>query len=63
MSESTKITALTNGPLKVEGSFEVCAADGTVLTQEGPAFLCRCGHSANKPMCDGSHKREGFVAD
>jgi CDGSH-type Zn-finger protein len=61
MSE-VKITALENGPLQVDGACTVLASDGTVVKEATKVFLCRCGHSANKPMCDGSHKREGFVA-
>ena len=61
MSDVT-ITALENGPLQVDGESTVLASDGTVVKEAAKIFLCRCGHSANKPMCDGSHKREGFVA-
>ncbi len=61
MSEVT-ITALENGPLEVDGSCTLLASDGTVVKEAAKVFLCRCGHSANKPMCDGSHKREGFIA-
>jgi len=61
MSDVT-ITALTDGPLEVAGPTTIKAADGTVLKEGEKAYLCRCGHSANKPFCDGSHKREGFTA-
>ncbi len=54
------ITATTDGPYKVEGA-TVLDAEGTVL-KEGTAFLCRCGHSANKPFCDASHKKFDFKA-
>ncbi len=55
-----------NGPLVIEGPV-------TIIDQHGNAFplpgnkplvaLCRCGHSANKPFCDGAHKTCGFVAE
>jgi uncharacterized Fe-S cluster protein YjdI len=49
-----------NGPLLLSGDFEIRAPDGTVLFAGQKAALCRCGHSANKPFCDGSHKGAGF---
>jgi CDGSH-type Zn-finger protein len=61
MSE-VKITALENGPLEVDGVCAVLNSGGTVVKEGTKVFLCRCGHSAKKPMCDGSHKREGFIA-
>jgi CDGSH-type Zn-finger protein/uncharacterized Fe-S cluster protein YjdI len=55
-----EITAKPNGPLKVEGPVEVCAGTGRSVTCSEQLFLCRCGGSANKPFCDGTHKRNGF---
>lgn len=38
--------------------------DGEERVLERPKLaLCRCGHSANKPFCDGTHKQTGFVAE
>ncbi len=59
---STKIIATNNGPLRVEGDFEICDLQGKAYGLAGRTTLtlCRCGHSANKPFCDGSHKTVGF---
>lgn len=59
--ENTKITVLANGPLMVEGTIVVTKTDGTSEVKETKSFLCRCGHSANKPYCDGNHKKNGFL--
>jgi len=58
-----KIKPTQNGPLMVEGNLELCSGTGRTIRRVTKAFLCRCGQSANKPFCDGTHKRIGFVAD
>ena len=50
-----------NGPLLVEGDVEVFGADGTSIKKASRMWLCRCGQSANKPFCDGTHKKTGFA--
>jgi CDGSH-type Zn-finger protein/uncharacterized Fe-S cluster protein YjdI len=57
-----KITPTHNGPYKVEGPLEICAASGRTVTRDTRLFLCRCGHSGDKPFCDGSHMKAGFEA-
>lgn len=63
------ITAKKNGPDRVEATdgaeIKVVDADGEAFDLAGKsAFsLCRCGHSANKPFCNGSHKAVGFQAE
>jgi CDGSH-type Zn-finger protein len=59
---SSKITPLNNGPIRIEGEFEIFDAQGNAFGLAGRTVisLCRCGHSANKPFCDGSHARQGF---
>lgn len=60
---SLKITPLNNGPLRVEGEFEIRDPSGASYGLAGRTAisLCRCGHSANKPFCDGAHKAAGFA--
>lgn len=49
-----------DGPLHVEGDIEIYAADGSLMQKTSEVWLCRCGKSASKPFCDGSHKTVGF---
>jgi CDGSH-type Zn-finger protein/uncharacterized Fe-S cluster protein YjdI len=57
-----KITPAANGPLMVEGAIEVVTGTGKTVNRTTKAAFCRCGHSANKPYCDGTHKKTGFQA-
>lgn len=52
-----------NGPLLVNGSLEVVSGTGRTIARMSKAAFCRCGHSSNKPFCDGTHSRVGFKAD
>jgi len=72
--EDAHITITENGPYVVAGPLSlseqaigVDAAGDSVSWEQLSAYetddryaLCRCGHSANKPFCDGSHARVGF---
>ena len=51
-----------NGPLRLTGNMEIIAGSGRTVDKKTDAFLCRCGASANKPYCDGSHNRIDFKA-
>ena len=49
------ITVQDKAGLLVEGTFKVVDAAGNVLRDGVKCTLCRCGHSRNKPFCDGTH--------
>ena len=51
-----------NGPYEVLGNAEIITGTGHRISRTGTTRLCRCGHSKNKPFCDGSHGRVGFEA-
>lgn len=52
-----------DGPLKVVGNLEVVSGTGRTVNRVTETFFCRCGQSANKPYCDGSHRKVGFQAE
>lgn len=54
------IEPLPDGPLQVRGNLEITSGTGRVVSRLTQARLCRCGGSANKPFCDGTHARNGF---
>ena len=65
MSDS-KVIVRGNGPLRIEGNdIRLVDEDGKVYGLAGRTVvsLCRCGQSQNKPFCDGSHAKTGFVAE
>jgi CDGSH-type Zn-finger protein len=51
-----------DGPLRVRGPLEILSGTGRTVHRLAQAKLCRCGGSANKPFCDGTHARNGFKA-
>lgn len=55
---TTKLTINSNGSVKIDGDFEIVDMQGNAYGLQGRTIvsICRCGLSANKPFCDGSHK-------
>lgn len=56
-----EVGVVDDGPLRVTGRVEVHRADGQPFETRNRVTLCRCGRSASKPLCDGSHAKAGFV--
>ncbi len=55
-----------NGPLVIDGPITLVDHFGnafTLPTEKPLLALCRCGQSAKKPFCDGTHKTCGFHAE
>ncbi len=57
-----KVSLRADGPLKCQGPLEIADVNGRTLWQGVDTALCRCGASAKKPFCDGSHRRIEFKA-
>lgn len=55
-----KARVLPNGPVLLEGPYELVDGQGASCLEAGSGYLCRCGASANKPWCDGAHSKVGY---
>lgn len=54
------VAVTRHGPLYVHGEIEVYDESGALRLADVRVALCRCGKSANRPLCDGSHLTTGF---
>lgn len=51
------VTIFDDGPIKIDGNVTLLDENGNAIPNDtgDSIFLCRCGASAEKPFCDGSH--------
>jgi CDGSH iron-sulfur domain-containing protein 3 len=57
MATETTIHLKPNGPYMVVGPCTLLDENGNRIETKEKTFLCRCGASMTKPICDGSHKK------
>lgn len=57
---SPLIQVTRDGPYRIEGAMTVSSVSGQVVSEDGTRYLCRCGGSRHKPLCDGTHGKNGF---
>jgi CDGSH-type Zn-finger protein len=62
MSENIRMQVKANGSIRVTGTVDFVNVEGHVVTTKTDFSLCRCGHSNEKPFCDGSHRANNFQA-
>jgi CDGSH-type Zn-finger protein len=58
-----RIEPQRDGPLQLSGNLRILDAAGVAAGCSTEATFCRCGHSGNKPFCDGSHVTTRFSSD
>jgi CDGSH iron-sulfur domain-containing protein 3 len=58
--KTVEIIVKDNGSLMLKGEVKLTDEKGNEIATTNPMWLCRCGHSKNKPFCDGSHREAGF---
>jgi uncharacterized Fe-S cluster protein YjdI len=59
-ADMMKVEVTPNGPYLIKTECLIVHSNGREETKTGTVALCRCGASANKPYCDGGHKKIGF---
>ncbi|SEB40315.1 Uncharacterized Fe-S cluster protein YjdI [Tenacibaculum sp. MAR_2009_124] len=57
----TEVKCLENGPLIIMGDVHVINSNGAEELKKKATAFCRCGASNNKPYCDGTHGKVGFI--
>lgn len=60
MNEIPTIECSLNGPYVVRNLEKLLSSRGDSLPAKPVVALCRCGGSADKPFCDGTHQKNGF---
>lgn len=62
VTRPSPLLAQRDGPLDLRGPAEVVTGTGRTIDRTVFVRLCRCGHSNDKPFCDGRHRVVGFCA-
>jgi uncharacterized Fe-S cluster protein YjdI len=61
--QPAELRVMKDGPLVVKGNFIIRDSNGQEMRKMKMASFCRCGHSANMPFCDGTHRKIGFSGE
>ncbi len=63
MTNKPSIEPTANGPYRVKDLNEFSNSKGETMKTQQEMYLCRCGGSSNKPFCDGTHVKNGFLGE